>query len=174
MADPVGRRGFMVRLAAAAGVAAPVMGFLEGRVSALPKGEETDLAVLYASLAIEHQAIALYDLGLRRKLFPAGLRSYAVEFRGDHLGHRDTQIAIAEERGGRPPEARSDYEFGPLGSADRLLRQAAEIERAAQEAYTALVSQIRSRDYLLSAAFILVDEVRHLTVWRRVLGLRIY
>lgn len=174
MADPGGRRGFMVRLAGAAGVAAPVMAFLEGRVFALPKGEETDLAVLYAALAIEHQAIALYDLGLRRKLFPAGLRSYAVEFRGDHLGHRDTQIAIAEERGGGPPAARSDYEFGPLGSADRLLRQAAEIERAAQEAYTALVSQIRARDYLLSAAFILVDEVRHLTVWRRVLGLQIY
>jgi ferritin-like protein len=54
------------------------------------------------------------------------------------------------------------------------VRQAVEIERAAQEAYLALISQIRSRDYLLSAAFILVDEVRHLTVWRRVLGLAIY
>src|SRR3989442_12757625 len=93
----------MARLAAAAGVAAPVMAFLEGRVSALPGGEETDLAVLYASLAIEHQAIALYVLGLRRRLFPAGLRSYAVEFRGDHLGHRDTQIAIAEDHGVPPP-----------------------------------------------------------------------
>jgi hypothetical protein len=43
-----------------------------------------------------------------------------------------------------------------------------------QDAYTALISQIRPRDYQLSAAFILVDEVRHLTVWRRVLGLKIY
>ena len=48
------------------------------------------------------------------------------------------------------------------------------MERAAQRAYSSLVSQIRSRDYMLSAAFILVDEVRHITVWRRVLGLRIY
>jgi len=86
----------------------------------------------------------------------------------------DMVVVIAEERGGRSPEARSDYEFGPLGSSDRLLRQAAEIERAAQEAYTALVSQIRPRDYMLSAAFMLVDEVRHLTVWRPVLGLQIY
>ena len=73
---------------------------------------------------------------------------------------------LAHERGagllGRPLDLR------------RLLRQAAEIERAAQEAYTALVSQIRPRDYMLSAAFMLVDEVRHLTVWRRVLGLQIY
>ena len=174
MADPVGRRRFMVRLAAAAGVAAPVMAFLEGRVSALPRGEETDLAVLYASLAIEHQAIALYDVGLKRKLFPAGLRSYAVEFRGDHLGHRDTQIAIAEERGGRPPEALAHYELGPFGDGDQAIARALQIEVAAQRAYTALISQIRTKDYLLSAAFILVDEIRHMTVWRRVLGLGIY
>ena len=55
-----------------------------------------------------------------------------------------------------------------------MLRLALEIELAAQKAYTALISQIRSEDYLLSAAFILIDEVRHLTVWRRALGHRIY
>ena len=51
---------------------------------------------------------------------------------------------------------------------------ALEIEIAAQRAYTGLISRIRTDDYLLSAAFILVDEVRHMTVWQRVLGLRIY
>jgi hypothetical protein len=125
-------------------------------------------------VALEHQAVALYDAGLARGLFPAGLRGYAVEFRGDHHGHRDTQIAIAEERGGRAPAPRPSYEFGPLASPGQLLRQALEIERAALVAYTALVAQIRSPDYLLSAAFVLVDEVRHATVWRRVLGLKIY
>ncbi len=171
---PLARREAMWRLARAAGVAAPVLGFLEGRVSALPRGEETDLAVLHAALAIEHEAIALYDLALKRSLFPAGLRSYAVEFRGDHLGHRDTQVAIAEERGGRPPDQRAGYGFAPLTNGDAALRQALAIELLAQDAYTALISQIRTKDYLLSAAFILVDEVRHLTVWRRVLGLKIY
>lgn len=161
-------------LARGAGVTGAVLGLLEGTVRALPRGEETDLAVLYASLALEHQAIAVYDLGLRRGLFPAGLRSYAVEFRGDHLGHRDTQVAIAEERGGRPPAPLSHDELGPVRSADELIRQALATEEAAQRAYTALISQIRTKDYLLSAAFILVDEVRHMTVWRRVLGLRIY
>ena len=171
---PLARREAMWRLARAAGVAAPVLGLLEGRVSALPRGEETDVAVLHAALALEHEAIALYDLGLKRSLFPPGLRSYAVEFRGDHLGHRDTQVAIAEERGSRPPDPKPSYDFAPLTSGDAVLRQAVEIELLAQDAYTALISQIRTRDYLLSAAFILVDEVRHLTVWRRVLGLKIY
>jgi ferritin-like protein len=116
VAEPAGRktrREAVVRLARAAGVALPVLGFLEGRVDALPRGEETDMAVLGAALAIEHEAIALYDRGLEGKLFPPGLRSYAVEFRGDHLGHRDTQVAIVEERGGRPPSARPATRSAP-------------------------------------------------------------
>ena len=172
-ARPVPRRAFVLRMARVAGVAPAVLGLLDGTGEALPRGEETDLAVLYAALAIEHHAIALYDAGLRAGLFPPGLRAHAVEFRGDHLGHRDTQVAIAEERGGRPPGPRSGYSFR-FRSADDLIAQALEIEIVAQEAYTALISQIRTKDYLLSAGFILVDEVRHMTAWKRVLGLRIY
>jgi rubrerythrin len=168
------RRDFIVGLARAAGVAAPVLGVLDGTVGALPRSEDTDLSVLYAAVALEHQAIAVYDLGLRRRLFPSGLRSYALEFRGDHLGHRDTQVAIAEERGGRAPGPLGSYDFGPIPNADRLIRKALMIELAAQRAYEALIGQIRAKDYLLSAAFILIDEVRHMTVWRRVLGLKIY
>jgi hypothetical protein len=169
-----GRRDFVVRLARAAGIAGPVLGLLEGRVRALPRSDETDMSVLRAAIALEHEAIAVYDHGLRVNLFPPGLRNYAVEFRGDHLGHRDTQVAIAEERGGRAPEALAGYEMGPIRTGDDLLRRALRIEVAAQQAYSALISQIRTKDYMLSAAFILVDEVRHETVWRRVLGLKIY
>jgi len=169
-----GRRDFVVRMAQAAGVAGPVLALLEGTLRALPRGEETDMSVLRVAIALEHEAIAVYDQGLRRGLFPPGLRAYAVEFRGDHLGHRDTQVAIAEERGGCAPEALSGYPMGSLRSGDEILRQALRIEIAAQEAYSALISQIRTKDYMLSAAFILVDEVRHETVWRRVLGLKIY
>jgi rubrerythrin len=168
------RRDFVVRIAQAAGVSSAVLGLLDGSALALPPGEETDLAILYAALALEHHAIAIYDVGLKRGLVPSGLRDYVLEFRGDHLGHRDTQIAIAEERGGHPPAPLAHYAVGPLRTSDDLIRQALEIEVAAQRAYLALISQIRSKDYLLSAAFILVDEVRHMTVWRRVLGLGIY
>ena len=168
------RREFVTRLARVAGVAPAVLGLLEGTGTALARGHDTDVAILGAALAIEHHAIALYEAGLRRGLFPAGLRAYAVEFRGDHLGHRDTQIAIMEERGARAPAARPRYDLGPLVPGDEFVRQALQIEVYAQEAYTALMSRIDTRDYLLSAAFILVDEVRHMTVWRRVLGLRIY
>lgn len=168
------RRDFVWRLARSAGVAPVVLGLLDGTLEALPKSEESDFAVLFASLAIEHEAIALYDLALARGLFPAGLRSYAIEFVGDHKGHRDTQIAIVDERGARAPEALASYPHGRLRGGDDALRACLDIEIAAQQAYLALNGQIRTRDYLLSAAFILVDEVRHMTVWQRVLGLKIY
>jgi hypothetical protein len=170
----LGRRQGLRRLVHAAGLTPIVLGFLEDKVQALPSGEATDLAVLDAALRLEHEAIAVYDHGLKRGLFPSGLRRWAVEFRGDHLGHRDTQIAIVEERGGRVSSPPAGYDWGATQDGDRMVRLALDIELAAQKAYTALISQIRSDDYLLSAAFILVDEVRHITVWRRVLGFKIY
>lgn len=169
----VSRRSFMLATARAAGVSTPVLALLAGRESPA-RGEETDLAVLSAALLLEHHAIALYGYGLRRSLFPPGLRHYAVEFRGDHQGHRDTQVAIMEERGATAPAPRDDYDFGHAPAGDEFIRLALEIEVAAQRAYTGLISRIRTDDYLLSAAFILVDEVRHMVVWQRVLGLRIY
>lgn len=172
-APMAGRRRFVLDIARAAGIASVALGVLDGSASALPRGEETDMEILSAALMIEHHAIALYAHGLERGLFPRGLRAYAVEFRGDHLGHRDTQIAILEERGAGAPPALA-YDFPAARPGDAFIQQALEIEVAAQLAYTGLISQIRTDDYLLSAGFILVDEVRHMTVWRRVLGLRIY
>jgi rubrerythrin len=172
--EGVARREWLVALARGAGLAPAILGLLDGTAEPLPRGDETDAAILSAAVALEHQAIAVYDQGTRHGLVPDGLRHYAVEFRGDHIGHRDTQVAILGERGGRAPEPMADYHFGPLGSGDDWVRQALLIEVAAQDAYAALISRIRAKDYLLSAAFILVDEIRHMTVWRRVLGLRIY
>jgi hypothetical protein len=170
---PESRRAFMLATARAAGVIGPALGLLAGR-EAPARTEANDLAILSAALLLEHHAIALYGHGLRRALFPPGLRAYATEFRGDHQGHRDTQVAIMEERGAAAPAARDDYDFEHAPAGDAFVRLALEIEIAAQRAYTGLISRIRTDDYLLSAAFILVDEVRHMTVWQRVLGLKIY
>ena len=167
------RRAFMLAAARAAGVAGPALAALAGR-DALPRTEETDLSILSAALLLEHHAIALYGHGLKQSLFPPGLRADATEFRGDHQGHRDTQVAIMEERGATAPGPRDDYDFAHAPAGESFVRLALEIEVAAQSAYTALIGHIRTDDYLLSAAFILIDEVRHMTVWRRVLGLRIY
>jgi hypothetical protein len=166
-------RGF-TRIAREAGLAPALVATIEGTGKALRPGDETDIKIIAASLMLEHHAIALYSHGLKQGLVPSHLRAYAVEFRGDHQGHRDTQVAIAEERGGEVPQPLAGYDFSSLPPGDDFLRAALAIEDAAQKAYTGLISSIRTRDYLLSAAFILVDEVRHQTVWRKVLGLKIY
>lgn len=166
------RRAALRRVAGLAGLSLPVVDLLGGaRVRA---SEALDLEILGAALALEHHALAIYEHGLERGLFPPGLRDYAVEFRGDHLGHRDTQVALMEERGGRAPEAKRDYGLGRFDTAERLLKEALTIEVVAQDAYLRLIGNIRTDDYQLAAAFILVDEVRHATVWKRATGARIY
>ena len=63
-----GRRRFVVRIARAAGVVPAVLSLIEGRGEALPRGQETDFAILDAALVIEHHAIAVYNTGLQRGL----------------------------------------------------------------------------------------------------------
>ena len=61
----------------------------------------------------------------------------------DHLGHRDTQIALARERGGRWPDPRRDYPFAGKGGRD-WIRLSLDIEGVALNAYAALISRMRS------------------------------
>lgn len=166
------RRAALRRVAGLAGLSLPVVDLLGG--AGVRASEALDLEILGAALALEHHALAIYEHGLERGLFPPGLRDYAVEFRGDHLGHRDTQVALMEERGGRAPEAKRDYGLGRFDTAERLLKEALTIEVVAQDAYLRLIGNIRTEDYQLAAAFILVDEVRHAIVWKRATGARIY
>ena len=160
-----------MRIARAAGVAAPVLGFLDGTAEALPRARRpTSRSSTRRSRSSTTPSRSTTHGPAARPVSRRACKAYAVEFRGDHLGHRDTQIAIAEERGGRPPAPSALRLRRASRAATTSSAQALEIEVAAQEAYTALISQIRTKDYLLSAAFILVDEVRHMTVWQRVLG----
>jgi hypothetical protein len=173
----IGRRQLLADLARGAGVSAAVLALFRGsatRAFAEPAGTGQDLEILNAALALEHQAIALYDVGLARNLVPVVMRERAVEFRGDHQGHRDTQVSIARERGGDPVKAQARYEFGHMDGGRGWLRKAAEVELAAQQAYAKVIPLISAKDYQLAASFIVIDEVRHLTVWRSVLRARSY
>jgi hypothetical protein len=168
------RREFIRKAALNAFVPIAVTKLLEGRVMALPRNEETDIAILNAALGIEHEAIGMYGDALSRNLVPSGLRDYAVEFLGAHEGHRDTQVEILRERGvtAAPP-----HKVDPLRevtAGDSVLRRLLSVEAAAEAAYLRLIGHIRTNDYLLSAGFIVVDEARHQTIWRRALGLSIY
>lgn len=170
--DPVrlrASRRLFLRVAASA----PLAIGLDAAAFAAPS-EENDLSILSAAIALESEAIGLYGDALRRDLVPSGLRDYAVEFKGAHEGHRDTQIEILRERGLEPPSPHRADPMRASMAGDRVIRQLLAIEFAAESAYLGLISRIRTSDYLLSAAFIVVDEARHQTLWRRALGLSIY
>jgi Ferritin-like domain len=172
LANP--RRQFIRNAFVNAGASMAVLHLLEGRVEALPKSEETDIAILNAALGLEHEAIGLYADALARNLVPTGLREYAVEFKGAHEGHRDTQVEILRERG---VTAVAPHKVDPIREAaagDAVIRRLLSVEAAAESAYLRLIGHIRTNDYLLSAGFIVVDEARHQTIWRRARGLSIY
>jgi len=174
MSLPSLRRDFIRRAFVNTGASMGVLHLLEGRVEALPRDEETDIAILNAALGLEHEAIGLYADALSRNLVPTGLREYAVEFKGAHEGHRDTQVEILRERG---VTAVAPHKVDPIREAaagDAVIRRLLSIEAAAESAYLRLIGHIRTSDYLLSAGFIVVDEARHQTIWRRALGFSIY
>jgi len=166
------RREFVLSLARMAGAAPVALGVFAGSRAAA--GDETDVAILYAAIGMEQQAIDLYERGLDRGMFTGRYRDLAVDFRGDHVGHRDTQIEIARERGGRVPEEERRYPYRPRGDAESWIREALRMELAAEDAYSTVLRRIGDADQRLAAAYILVDEVQHLTVWRDVLGVRLY
>lgn len=168
------RRAFAKSVLSSAAAPALVLGLLDEEVAAAPRSEETDIAILHAALSLEHEAISLYGDALARDLVPSGLREYAVEFKGAHEGHRDTQIEILRERGVEAQPAHRAARIRETTANDAVLRRLLTIEAAAEAAYLRLIGHIRTNDYLLSAAFIVVDEARHQTVWRRALGLSIY
>jgi hypothetical protein len=171
---PNPRRDFIRATLVRTGASLAVLGLLEGRVDALPRSEETDIAILNAALGLEHEAIGLYRDALARDLVPTGLREYAIEFKGAHEGHRDTQVEILRERG---VSAAAPHNVDPIRQStagDAVIRRLLSVEAAAESAYLRLIGHIRTSDYLLSAGFIVVDEARHQTIWRRALGLSIY
>ena len=61
--------------------------------------------------------------------------------------------------------------FSVLPDEQAILELALELEEGAASAYTALAANLENKDVLVTAAGILVDEVRHVTTLRTVLGL---
>jgi rubrerythrin len=134
-------------------------------------GYADDLAILNVALGLEHQAVAAYQAGAESKLLPAPVLEIAVSFQKDHKRHRDALIGLIRKYGGTPVEAKSSYDFGTIKSAGDILNLALTLEQGAVDAYLANAYKLKSGDILNSAVPIVLDEVRHATVFRLALGL---
>lgn len=164
---PVSRRELLY-----AGGLAIAVGALPSTVSAAEKFAG-DLAILNVALGLEHQAIAAYDAGAASKLLTPDQLKLAVSFQADHKRHRDALIKYLRRFGGKPVDPESKYDFGTITSATDIVKLAHRLEEGAAKAYLTHAYKLASSEILNAAVPILVDEVRHTTVFKQLLGLSV-
>jgi len=132
-----------------------------------------DLAILNVALGLEHQAIAAYDAGAGSKLLTPDQLKLAVSFQNDHKRHRNVLVKFIRRFGGKPVDPESKYDFGTITSATDIVKLAHKLEEGAAKAYLTHAYKLQSIEILDAAVPILVDEVRHTTVFRQLLGLSV-
>ena len=164
---------------AAAVLSAGAVALLAGREvlaaqgsKASPRHAEGDARILNSALAAELEAVAAYQLGADSGLLTPPARSLALEFQGHHKAHADLLAGTVRKLGGRPAEARAQYDFptDKLKAEADVLRFAASLERGAVSAYVNAVPVFQDRALAQAAASILGDEAMHWAVFRQVLG----
>ena len=75
--------------------------------------------------------------------------------------------------GGKPVDPESKYDFGTITSATDIVKLAHRLEEGAAKAYLTHAYKLASSEILNAAVPILVDEVRHTTVFKQLLGLSV-
>ncbi len=171
---PLSRRTLLERgaVALALGVGHYALG--APGVAALEASAAADVRILHAALYLENEAITAYEAGAKSGLLSKDVLTVAAAFMGDHKAHRDGIAGVLKSLGETPEPARSAYTFGPLRTADDILRLAVTLESGAVTAYRTLASTVENKTVLNFAALVLADEVRHQTVLRSVLKLPTY
>lgn len=139
---------------------------------------EGDVAILNVALALEHEAIAAYQLGAESGLLKGALLDVAVLFQGHHKTHRDAQMDAIKKLGGKPVSAKSadDYKkssklnVAALKTGEDVLRLAQRLELGAVNAYIGVMPSFADRSLSSVAARLLADETMHYTALTQALG----
>lgn len=168
------RRQALTRGAVVGGACLSQWLFGSSTAPVLGQSPERDVTILTAALYLEHEAVAAYELGAASGLLSAEVMTVAAAFLDDHRYHRDGISGVLQSLGLTPSEAEPRYRFGRLEDANDVLKLALRLEDGAATAYRTLASSVQTKAVLGFAAHVLVDEVRHTTVLRDVLGLRNY
>ena len=94
--------GIVAMLAGCAGNAAMPMSF---------SSAEGDVAILNVALGLEHEAIAVYQIGAESRLLDKPVLDVAVLFHSHHKEHRDALATTVRMLGGAPvePKMMKDY-----------------------------------------------------------------
>jgi rubrerythrin len=172
--DPAPPRGSRRTILVAAG--AVLVSGCQGLVAHADKsalGEPADdVALLNTALAVEYEAIAVYELLLTSDRLEDPARDFARHFREDHAKHVAALVGSILKRGGRPVEGKSSYGLraDELREQADALRLAAAAEKAAAALYLGAVPAHFDRELARQAASIMSVETMHWSTLRQALG----
>ena len=141
-----------------------------------PASAETlsqDTKILNTAIAVEHEAIAAYQLGVESGLLSPDALKVAVKFQGHHKEHVDALSTAVNGLGAEPAKSLASYSFPTekLKQESDVLQFAAGLERGAVSAYAGAIPAFENKDLMAAAASILADEAMHWAILRNALGL---
>ena len=161
-------------------LSAAAFGLIAGqsRIALAGPPSEGDTAILNVALALEHEAIAAYQIGAESGLLKGGLLDVAVLFQGHHKTHRDAQVEAIKKLGGKPVGARTLDEYkkstklnvASIKTGDDVLRLAQRLELGAVNAYIGVMPSFADRSISTIAARLLADETMHYTALTQALS----
>jgi rubrerythrin len=131
-----------------------------------------DVALLNTALAVEYEAIAVYELLLTSDRVHQPGRDLARRFREDHTNHAAALVGSILKRGGTPVAGKPSYGFRPdaLRTEEDALRLAETAEKSAASLYLGAVPAHFDRQLAKQAASILAVETMHWAALRQALG----
>ena len=135
---------------------------------------QADIGILNVALALEHQAIAAYQIGAESGLLGSTVLAVAVKFQTQHKAHASVLIETIGKLGGKAVMAKQANEYGfpveLLKNQTDVLHFAAGLEKGAASAYLGAVPAFHNRELAKAAASILGDETMHWAILLNALG----
>src|SRR5262249_15675087 len=135
-----------------------------------------DAKFLNAAVALEHEAIGVYQIGADSKLLMPDILNVAVTFQDQHKQHRDDLAAAIKRLGGVVVQAKpiteyaKEFNTSALKNQPDILRLALKLERGATNGYVGLIPWLDMPDLDLLIARNAADEAFHVAVLGNVLG----
>jgi hypothetical protein len=137
-----------------------------------------DAGILNVALALEHEAIAAYQIGAESGLLAREVLPVAVLFQSHHKAHRDALADTVRKLGGTPAAEQameaylksSKLNVAAIKSQGDVLALAQRLELGAVNAYLGVIPAFGDRELAKIAGRLAADETMHYTALTQALG----
>ena len=137
-----------------------------------------DTGILNIALALEHEAIAAYQIGAESGLLAKEVLPVAVLFQSHHKAHRDALADPVRKLGGTPAAEQamdayvksSKLNVAAIKSQGDVLALAQRLELGAANAYLGVIPAFGDRELAKIAGRLAADETMHYTALTQALG----